>query len=1034
MKGAGRLIAVIMILSMCFPKYAVYADDSSVATLKDKNKDFSMVYDKSPKVSINKIFGADSSEGYTFSAGLNEKPSYVTYKTDGYIIGFSILGYTTGERDDSNEFHRILLSEDGENFVSASDWYTTTNCGPIENNETSWFNYYATKRYTSKSGALEYKYKYLKIEFPAVSSGEGKNVRGSMVGDVSISYLNKESMVSVSEEPAYWDSVSMGGGGMVTGLVFHPKEKGLVYARTDVGGAYRYDSQKGKWIPLFDGFNDEYSNFYGVDGIAVDPSNPDIVYAAAGQYWYNGYDGKSDVLKSTDRGATWKKTELNKFFNGNKKYRSYGECIAVDPADGDTLYCGTRYQGLYVSRDGAGTWARVTDIPMLATSSEEYDSVRYSGIRSVVIDECSDIMNGRCSKAYAAVDGTGVYMTSDGGETWTVMDGSPASVKTLELENGVLYAAASFDYYSGCMGGIFRYKDGVWENITPSQMISNGICTPADIEVITDANGNNILFAANSQHHNIYMKSGNDEWVQVFSQLQLSNTQFRPYMYWRRIGQYADNTQQIAVNPLPEKGGTVEMWVLTGDGIYTQSNPAAEPLAEGMRFNANVNGIEETCVNSVVSTPGGRLFIGIMDYSGYYTDDIFDYSSATIMRKADSVFSGTNKDGYISTTSAFDFCEEDPDYMALFADCTTSGTEYGFVATSENGGTKWKNNGYTPTAGQAMGDVAVSSQLSENGYPVILAAARKTSSEDDVMVMRSEDFGVTWTECSGLPANLITNKYNFSRNIIEADRVKGNVFYIYDYRRGGFYVSEDYGKTFTKTYDIGAQSEGSGTCVRANPAKAGEVFVAANSLGLFRSTDGGKTLSKIGYIDCAESFSFGANVPGTDRPSMYLLGNIYGKRGLYRSDDEGASWVKLNDEQIGLGCGVTCIEGDRKEYGRVYVGTGGRGVMTAGLRQRCPRVVLMSDGEGADFFKNGENLIRIEELTEKNTGNKFITAIYNSENRLKKVCVYEDIEEVSKESFSVDLTGQEDGTYIKCFLWNESDVPMLRCKRYDMKN
>jgi len=32
-----------------------------------------------------------------------------------------------------------------------------------------------------------------------------------------------------------WKNVTIGGGGFVTGLIFSPTERGLVYARTDVG-------------------------------------------------------------------------------------------------------------------------------------------------------------------------------------------------------------------------------------------------------------------------------------------------------------------------------------------------------------------------------------------------------------------------------------------------------------------------------------------------------------------------------------------------------------------------------------------------------------------------------------------------------------------------------------------------------------------------------------------------------------------------------------------------------------------------------
>jgi hypothetical protein len=49
-----------------------------------------------------------------------------------------------------------------------------------------------------------------------------------------------------------------GGGGFIPGIVFSTTEPGLVYARTDIGGAYRFNPQSGTWTPLLDwiGFPD----------------------------------------------------------------------------------------------------------------------------------------------------------------------------------------------------------------------------------------------------------------------------------------------------------------------------------------------------------------------------------------------------------------------------------------------------------------------------------------------------------------------------------------------------------------------------------------------------------------------------------------------------------------------------------------------------------------------------------------------------------------------------------------------------------
>lgn len=50
-----------------------------------------------------------------------------------------------------------------------------------------------------------------------------------------------------------WSNVRIGGGGgFVAGIVFHPTEKGVAYARTDIGGAYKLNSDD-SWTPITDG-------------------------------------------------------------------------------------------------------------------------------------------------------------------------------------------------------------------------------------------------------------------------------------------------------------------------------------------------------------------------------------------------------------------------------------------------------------------------------------------------------------------------------------------------------------------------------------------------------------------------------------------------------------------------------------------------------------------------------------------------------------------------------------------------------------
>jgi len=67
---------------------------------------------------------------------------------------------------------------------------------------------------------------------------------------------------------------------------------------------------------------------------------------------------------------------------------------------------------------------------------------------------------------------------------------------------------------------------------------------------------------------------------------------------------------------------------------------------------------------------------------------------------------------------------------------------------------------------------------------------------------------------------------------------------------------------------------------------------------------------------------------GKTFPALYLLGNIEQLHAYFRSDDNGQNWVRINDDQHQFGApNRPIIIGDPRIYGRVYLTTGGRGVI-----------------------------------------------------------------------------------------------------------
>ena len=129
--------------------------------------------------------------------------------------------------------------------------------------------------------------------------------------------------------PYNWKNVAILGGGFVSGIVYSPVQKDLVFARTDVGGAYRFDPDHKVWVALTDQLGRD-SNFIGIESLAADPVDANKVYLAAGTYT-GSWVGNGAILRSNDRGNTWQTIDMPVKMGGNENGRSMGERLAIDP-------------------------------------------------------------------------------------------------------------------------------------------------------------------------------------------------------------------------------------------------------------------------------------------------------------------------------------------------------------------------------------------------------------------------------------------------------------------------------------------------------------------------------------------------------------------------------------------------------------------------------------------------------------------------------------------------------------------------------
>lgn len=103
------------------------------------------------------------------------------------------------------------------------------------------------------------------------------------------------------------------------------------------------------------------------------------------------------------------------------------------------------------------------------------------------------------------------------------------------------------------------------------------------------------------------------------------------------------------------------------------------------------------------------------------------------------------------------------------------------------------------------------------------------------------------------------------------------------------------------------------------------VYVAAGTY--WHSTDSGASFVKLANVEEADNIGFGKAATGQTYMALYAVAQIAGVRGIFRSIDAGQTWVRINDNQHQWGrAGDTAITGDPRIFGRVYIGTNGRGI------------------------------------------------------------------------------------------------------------
>jgi len=725
-------------------------------------------------------------------------------------------------------------------------------------------------------------------------------------------------VISIKAEDVYtWSSLPVGGGGFVTGIVTCPQEKNLIYARTDVGGAYRWVEETQSWKPLTDFLSDALTSYMGVESMAIDPQSPNKLYMYCGTSYWNS--GRSAILYSEDYGDTFvEKAIVTSQFpaHGNDNGRQSGERLAVDPNNGNILLCGSRTKGLWKSTDAGTTWTRLDN-------SSFPDNVKVAFVQYIPNSTTKGNATPEIFVGLQRSGGNNLFVSEDGGNSWQAVANQPTTYMAHRclFSTGKLYITYTDTEGPGTngVGAIEKYDltSKTWTDITPSgNKYSFG-------EVSVDPeNSNNLMATTLSKWmqqswitggettwgDQIYVSTNDgSSWKNLFP----SSVSFNePLIEWLKKSSQMHWTGSAKIDPFNRN----RAFFISGNGIYMTENLwDAKPV-----FKMAVTNLEETVPSELVSLPGAPVATVIGDYDGFIYPDITKYYA----RYTPS----------IGTSTGLAIAGKNTNVMVRVGNA---------VYLSGNAGATWSQLP-NPTSSISSGWCATGA----NGNCIVVTP-------NGAHPFYTFNKGVTWTEMPGITANNIRFFADFEKENVFYANVSNTLHtYTYNATSGVF--------EYKTSVSLSGATNNRLTVV---PGIAGEIWFPRNTGGLGRITGANTdtptlTTLALSTVTCV---GVGKAAPGKTYLSLYIWGKPKSTdpTGIYRSDDEGANWVRINDDkhQFGGPGNAQFVKGDMNVYGRVYMSTVGRGIIYGELQSGGSSIHKIDKPNNIKVTKVGDKIM-----------------------------------------------------------------------------
>ncbi|MEL6106450.1 MAG: hypothetical protein AAFU85_10450 [Planctomycetota bacterium] len=693
-------------------------------------------------------------------------------------------------------------------------------------------------------------------------------------------------------DDARWKPLRTGAGGWMTGMHIHPSGT-PVFARSDVGSAYRWDEKTRSWANVVTASSMpsqdvHWSRHSGVLSIVSAPSDASVAYLAY-------QDG---LYRSRDGGDHWTRTSFPKMAMkpNDDSSKLSGERLSVDPRNPDVVFFGSINDGLWRTRDGGTSWSRTDGVP--------YGSPE-RGVRQVLFD-VNSTGRDKTNRVFAVVDGEGVFESVDAGDSWNNVGPDVAKPHFYDAEissRGVLFVCGVAA--DGRTIHVRSYDGEAWRQVFSATGHSIGeiALDPFDHDrVLLMTQGFSQIFLTRE------MSSSTPTWKKLTYDRTAKNI---PWLAWTEGGWFS--LGEVVFDPSTKD----RLWIAEGTGVWRTS----DLNDENVTWSEISLGQEHLVSNDIVSMPDGASI------TAHWDRPIFLHTDA------DEFPAKHQPSERFNSAWSLDRHPDDPGFVvAIIEDhrfCCYDDGQHRNSGYSEDGGKTWKRFKSQPTfrgKESIHGQIAVSAGGRDNivWLPVW-----------NSMPYYTTDRGVTWkrSQLPGNSGNCCIAAPWFQRECLVADRVQPLTFYLYDWAEGHLFRTSDGGKDWLRFENVLPKWCYHGKLCGVY-GHAGHLWFAPGRQesaaaigGLSRSVDGGETWKTL--ADATEVLNVAIGKAATDAsyPTVFIQGRVDGHFGYFQSDDEGKTWSKIGSYPLGVYDAAKVMQADPWKHGRLYLGFGGNGFM-----------------------------------------------------------------------------------------------------------